>query len=82
MRRRDFLATAAAGLADLRRMIQAWGAVPFTFLNNLASQKYTYAFIGTEDFTMYPLLQPGTFEVRRPQAATQRMYASQSFGAL
>lgn len=46
---------------DLRRMIQAWGAVPFTFLNNLASQKYTYAFIGTEDFTMYPLLQPGTF---------------------
>jgi hypothetical protein len=46
---------------DLRRMIQAWGAVPFSFLNNLASQKYTYAFIGTEDFTMYPLLQPGSF---------------------
>ena len=46
---------------DLRRMIQAWGSVPFSFLNNLAGQKYTYAFVGTEDFTMYPLLQPGTF---------------------
>jgi len=46
---------------DLRRMIQAWGAVPFSFLNNLASQKYTYAFIGTEDFTMYPLIMPGSF---------------------
>jgi hypothetical protein len=42
-------------------MIQAWGSVPFSFLNNLSSQKYTYAFIGTEDFTMYPLLQPGSF---------------------
>lgn len=46
---------------DLRRMIQAWGSVPFSFLNNLSSQKYTYAFVGTEDFTMYPLLQPGSF---------------------
>jgi len=46
---------------DLRRMIQSWGAVPFSFLNNLAGQKYTYAFIGTEDYTMYPLLQPGSF---------------------
>ena len=47
--------------SDLRRMVQEWGSVPFTFLNSLASQKYTYAFVGTEDYTMYPLLQPGSF---------------------
>jgi len=47
--------------SDLGRMIQQWGAVPFSFLNHLASQRYTYAFIGTEDYTMYPLLQPGSF---------------------
>lgn len=47
--------------SDLRRMVQEWGPVPFTFLNSLASQKYTYAFVGTEDYTMYPLLQPGSF---------------------
>ncbi|HUM04042.1 MAG TPA: helix-turn-helix transcriptional regulator [Terriglobales bacterium] len=47
--------------SDLGRMIQQWGSVPLSFLNGLASQRYTYAFIGTEDFTMYPLLQPGSF---------------------
>jgi len=47
--------------SDLGRMIQQWGVIPFSFLNHLATQNYTYAFIGTEDYTMYPLLQPGSF---------------------
>jgi hypothetical protein len=47
--------------SDLGRMVQQWGAVPFSLLGRLASQKYTYGFIGSEDFTMYPILQPGTF---------------------
>jgi len=45
---------------DLGRMIQQWGTVPLTMLNQLASQDYTYAYIGTEDYTMYPILQPGS----------------------
>ena len=47
--------------SDLGRMVQQWGKVPFSLLGRLASQKYTYGFIGSEDLTMYPILQPGTF---------------------
>jgi transcriptional regulator with XRE-family HTH domain len=47
--------------SDLGRMVQQWGAVPISLLGHLASQDYTYAFIGSEDFTMYPILQPGSF---------------------
>jgi transcriptional regulator with XRE-family HTH domain len=47
--------------SDLGRMVQQWGSVPISLLGHLASQNYTYAFIGSEDFTMYPILQPGSF---------------------
>jgi hypothetical protein len=47
--------------SDLGRMVQQWGTVPFSLLGHLASQDYTYGFIGSQDFTMYPILQPGTF---------------------
>lgn len=46
---------------NMMRMIQKWGAVPATFLSELAGSGHTYAFIGTEDFTMYPLIMPGSF---------------------
>ena len=47
--------------SDLGRMVQEWGPVPLSLLSHLAAQPYTYAFIGHEDFTMYPILQPGSF---------------------
>jgi transcriptional regulator with XRE-family HTH domain len=47
--------------ADLGRMIENWGMVPMQYLQELAKQKYTYAYIGMEDLTMYPLLLPGSF---------------------
>ena len=47
--------------SDLGRMVQQWGTVPFSLLSSLSSQPYAYGFVGTEDFTMYPILQPGTF---------------------
>jgi len=43
------------------RMIQRWGKLPLLFLETLRLKEHRYAFIGTEDFFMYPLLQPGTF---------------------
>jgi transcriptional regulator with XRE-family HTH domain len=46
---------------DLGRMIENWGVVPMQFLHDLSKKKYTYAYIGTEDLTMYPLLLPGSF---------------------
>ena len=45
----------------LSRMIQRWGKLPLLFLETLGLKEHRYAFIGTEDWFMYPLLQPGTF---------------------
>lgn len=47
--------------ANLGRMIERWGVVPLAFLTQFANTKYTYGYIGSEDFTMYPLLLPGSF---------------------
>lgn len=46
---------------NLSRMIQQWGTVPLQFVPGFKRRPNTYAFIGTEDFTMYPLLMPGSF---------------------
>jgi transcriptional regulator with XRE-family HTH domain len=46
---------------DLGRMIESWGLVPMQYLQEIAKKKYIYAYIGTEDLTMYPLLLPGSF---------------------
>jgi hypothetical protein len=46
---------------DLKRAIEQWGAVPMAYLELFANDHYTYGYIGTEDFTMYPILPPGTF---------------------
>lgn len=47
--------------ANLARMVEQWGVVPLTYLSTFANDKYTYGYIGAEDFTMYPLLPPGSF---------------------
>jgi len=46
---------------DVGRMVQQWGAIPFSMLSRLQIQDYTYAYIGIEDYTMYPILNPGSF---------------------
>ncbi|MFB3812632.1 MAG: helix-turn-helix domain-containing protein [Terriglobales bacterium] len=46
---------------NLGRMIMKWGTVPFAYLSQFCDASYTYGYIGTEDYTMYPLLLPGSF---------------------
>jgi len=43
------------------RMIQRWGKVPLSLLDNLDIQNHRYGFIGSEDWTMYPLIPPNSF---------------------
>jgi transcriptional regulator with XRE-family HTH domain len=56
--------TADAGL-DLRkttylsRLIQRWGKLPLALLNAVDLKSHRYALIGTEDWSMYPIVQPG-----------------------
>jgi len=47
--------------ANLSRIVEQWGSVPLGYLANLSQDKYLYGYVGSEDFTMYPLLPPGTF---------------------
>jgi transcriptional regulator with XRE-family HTH domain len=43
------------------RFVQAWGTIPLAFLRRFTTRAFSYGFIGLEDWTMYPLLLPGTF---------------------
>ena len=45
----------------LTRMIQRWGKLPLLYLESLGAKEHRFAFVGTEDWFMYPLLQPGSF---------------------
>jgi hypothetical protein len=47
----------------LSRMIQKWGRVPLSLLQDLDIESHRYAFIGSEDWTMYPLIPPNAFVV-------------------
>ena len=61
----------------LSRMIETWGQVPLEVLRRLDLRHRSYGFIGLDDYSMYPLLRPGSFvqidpDVRTPQSGTFR----------
>lgn len=43
------------------RVVEIWGDVPISLLQRLDVRHTQYGYIGMCDFTMYPLLRPGTF---------------------
>jgi transcriptional regulator with XRE-family HTH domain len=45
----------------LSRMIETWGRVPLEFIQHLDLRHRLYGFIGFSDYTLYPLLRPGSF---------------------
>jgi transcriptional regulator with XRE-family HTH domain len=45
----------------IARMVEVWGEIPIGILQHLDLRKYNYGFIGTKDFTLHPLLRPGSF---------------------
>lgn len=50
-----------AHTTNLGRMIEKWGVVPLNYLQKFENTDYTYGYVGTEDFTLYPLILPGSF---------------------
>lgn len=44
----------------LSRMIQRWGRLPLLLLNGTDPRLYRYAYVGSDDWSMYPLLHPGS----------------------
>ena len=55
---RDFLPDETTLLS---RMVEVWGKVPTTLVQQLDVRNNHYGFIGLRDFTLYPLLRPGSF---------------------
>lgn len=45
----------------LSRHFQRWGKLSVSLLNALDLRKNRYAFIGTDDWSMYPIISPGSF---------------------
>lgn len=43
----------------LSRIIQKWGKLPLALLSGIDLKAHRYGFIGTDDWTMYPILHPG-----------------------
>jgi transcriptional regulator with XRE-family HTH domain len=42
-------------------MVEAWGEVPWSVLEKLRLRKFRYGWIGLSDYTMSPLIRPGSF---------------------
>lgn len=61
----------------LSRMIEAWGKVPLEFIQHLDLRRRLYGFVGVSDYTLYPLLKPGSFveidpELKSPESRGAR----------
>jgi transcriptional regulator with XRE-family HTH domain len=44
----------------LSRLVEIWGEVPIRLIQHVDLRKCVYGFIGMSDYTMYPILRPGS----------------------
>lgn len=45
----------------ISRMVEVWGEVPIALIQKLDVRHCQYGYVGVQDYTMYPLLRPGSF---------------------
>ena len=45
----------------ISRMVEVWGEVPIALIQKLDVRHCQYGYLGVQDYTMYPLLRPGSF---------------------
>jgi transcriptional regulator with XRE-family HTH domain len=45
----------------LSRMVEVWGEIPIAMIQHLDLRHEQYGYIGLQDFTLHPLLRPGSF---------------------
>lgn len=43
------------------RMFESWGEIPLALLHQMNLRTSLLGYIGTEDYTLYPLIRPGSF---------------------
>lgn len=47
----------------LSRLIQRWGTLPLMLFNNIDLRNFRYGLIGSEDWSMFPIVPPGSLVV-------------------
>jgi transcriptional regulator with XRE-family HTH domain len=62
----------------LTRMIETWGRVPLEFIQHLDLRHRLYGYVGFKDYTLYPLLRPGSFVEINPEIKGPEVRASRS----
>jgi transcriptional regulator with XRE-family HTH domain len=64
----------------VHRMVETWGRIPLRMLKYLDIRNCRYGFIGYSDYTMYPLIRPGSFvEIDETQKAAKPVLSATEF---
>jgi transcriptional regulator with XRE-family HTH domain len=45
----------------LSKLVAIWGDIPVSLVERLSPRNTLYGYVGLKDFTLYPLIRPGTF---------------------
>ena len=45
----------------LSKLVAIWGDIPVALVERLSPQRALYGYVGLKDFTLYPMIRPGTF---------------------
>lgn len=60
----------------LTRLVQVWGDIPVSLIRQLDLKKSLYGYIGLRDFTLHPVILPGSFVQIDPSQTKVRPSAS------
>jgi len=62
----------------LSRMVELWGDIPVALLRNLKLREANYGIIGMKDYTMFPLIRPGSLvQIEEQEITPEPEYASE-----
>lgn len=62
------------------RMFHQWGGIPVSLLRGRSIDQAVYGYVGTQDFTLFPLIRPGSFvEIDASQKRVDRIAWSNEF---
>jgi len=62
----------------LSRMVEVWGDVPVALLQSLRIREANYGIIGLKDYTMFPLIRPGSLvQIEEQEIRPEPKYASE-----
>src|SRR5260221_148043 len=60
----------------LSRAVEAWGTIPLTFLRHFDVRHRLYGYVGLNDYTLDPIIKPGSFVVIDPELRKVREHAT------